>query len=168
MHELIYVYIDSYIIQISNYHLTKDMKNIIIITLLLFSTIAICETKEQTNDKWLNENGFMPNNRRMIGNYEINDCINQGYLAAQILTHKFQGISDLEGELQTAKSFHKDGRDKNDFLERKYLIRMEIIDQIYNRNHYHIPYRVETEDDRYTAVVIAAAERIQNCLGLND
>lgn len=166
--ELIHAH-NSYTIQTLNYKESNIMKNIIIITtLLLLSTTAISETKRQINDKWLSNNGFMPDNRRMIGNYEIDTCINQGYLAAQILTHKFQGISDLESELQFAKSFHKDGRDKNNFLEQKYLIRMEIIDQIYNRNHPHMPYQVETEDERYIAVVMAAAERIQNCLGLND
>lgn len=103
---------------------------------------------------------IIPDDPRVIGNYQILDCLDQGTLAAQILMRKIQGTSDLEDEVRSAKSF------KND-TERQYKIRMEIIEQIYNRTN-GIPYFTSTENDRYDSGVAAAIERITKCLGVKS
>lgn len=136
--------------------------NKIIMATLLLTISGLTSSEEVMDDSWLIKNGFMPDNPRIIGNYQISSCIREGDLAALILKHKFQELSTYESELRYLESMSTTGK----FEENKYRVRKEIIERIYNPKSPDFPYTASSEDERYRAIAGAALDRVERCLGV--
>lgn len=104
----------------------------------------------------------MKDNKRLIGNYKITNCIDEGWLSAITLQHKFHDLSNYEDEIKSLERM----KEKGVFLQHPYEVRKEIIERIYHPKYPDIEYFASNEIERTRAILLSATERIDKCLGV--